>query len=96
MVELYDEAYVEAPPSMMGELKFQVEVKIQHAGCKYTQYSSAIRNFLRFYGYIDQFTYDGTPESFKALVNWGFNFILDINTVLSAYLINVLLGISHL
>ncbi len=68
MVEYYGDAYEVTPPSMMGEIKFQVEVKIQHAECKYVRYSSAIRNFLRFYGYIDQFTYDGTPESFKALV----------------------------
>lgn len=48
-------------------LRQQMDVKFDQLGLKYNRASHAVRNFLRFYGFI-HVTYDGTPESFKLLV----------------------------
>lgn len=46
-----------------------VDVKIDQIGLKYARASNAIRNFLRFYGFINV-SYDGSPESFQLLVRY--------------------------
>ena len=49
-------------------IKEKVDVKIDQIGLKYMRASAAIRNFLRFYGFITHIQYDGSPESFQLLV----------------------------
>ena len=52
-------------------IKEKVDVKIDQIGLKYMRASAAIRNFLRFYGFISHIQYDGSPQSFQLLV-WHF------------------------
>ena len=49
-------------------IKEKVDVKIDQIGLKYVRAAAAIRNFLRFYGFITYIKYDGSPESFQLLV----------------------------
>ena len=49
-------------------IKETMDVKIDLIGLKYMRASAAIRNFLRFYGFINYIKYDGTPECFQLLV----------------------------
>ena len=52
-------------------IKEKVDVKMDQIGLKYLRATAAIRNFLRFYGFISHIKYDGSPESFQLLV-WHF------------------------
>ena len=49
-------------------IREKMDVKIDQIGLKYLRASAAIRNFLRFYGFINHINYDGSPESFQLLV----------------------------
>ena len=49
-------------------IKEVVDLKLDQTKLKYHRASNAIRNFLRFYGFIHYIKYDGTEESFRLLV----------------------------
>ena len=49
-------------------IKEVVDLKLDQTILKYNRATAAIRNFLRFYGFIHYIKYDGSEESFQLLV----------------------------